>query len=143
MKKTVKANQMPRGRSMIWSPDAYKGKKQRKKRDIDTEYSEISASMGADHLPWSQDGSDMQPLSAMQYRSDASVAEYPIFADMNGELVLHILSVQPEFLVADIDGDGTSELILCVNGVDSAMSWCKLCSFRSGSLEETLHLTLN
>ena len=143
MKKAVKVNQMPRGRSMICSSDAYKGKKQRKKRDIDTEYSEISASMGADHLPWSQDGSDMQPLSAMQYRSDASVAEYPIFADMNGELVLHILSVQPEFLVADIDGDGTSELILCVNGVDSAMSWCKLYSFRSGSLEETLHLTLN
>ena len=56
MKKTVKGNQMPRGRSMICSSDAYKGKKQRKKRDIDTEYSEISASMGADHLPWSQDG---------------------------------------------------------------------------------------
>lgn len=51
MKKTVKGNQMPRGRSMIWSPDAYKGKKQRKKRDIDTEYSEISASMGAGYPP--------------------------------------------------------------------------------------------
>ena len=143
MKKAVKVNQMPRGRSMICSSDAYKGKKQRKKRDIDTEYSEISASMGADHLPWSQDGSYMQPLSAMQFGSDGSVAEYPIFADMNGEQALRVLGVQPDFLIADIDGDGTSEIILCLTGGSSDMSWCKVYSFRSGSLEETLHLTLN
>lgn len=116
MKKAVKVNQMPRGRSMICSSDAYKGKKQRKKRDIDTDYSEISASMGADHLPWSQDGSYMQPLSAMQFGSDGSVAEYPIFADMNGEQALRVLGVQPDFLIADIDGDGTSEIILCLTG---------------------------
>ena len=111
--------------------------------ELYAQYSEISASMGADHLPWSQDGSYMQPLSAMQYRSDGSVAEYPIFADMNGELVLRILGVQPDFLVADVDGDGTSEIILCLTGGSSDMSWCKVYSFRSGSLEETLHLTLN
>lgn len=111
--------------------------------ELYAQYSEISASMGADYLPWPQDGSYMQPLSAMQFGSDGSVAEYPIFADMNGELVLRILGVQPDFLVADVDGDGTSEIILCLTGESSDMSWCKVYSFRSDSLEEMLHLALN
>ena len=111
--------------------------------ELYAQYSEISASMGADYLPWSQDGSYMQPLSAMQFGSDGSVAEYPIFADMNGEQALRVLGVQPDFLIADIDGDGTSEIILCLTGGSSDMSWCNVYFFRSGSLEETLHLTLN
>ena len=111
--------------------------------ELYAQYSEISSSMGADYLPWSQDASYMQPLSAMQYRSDGSVAEYPVFADMNGEQALRILGVQPDFLIADVDGDGTSEIILCLTGGSSDMSWCNVYSFRSGSLEETLHLTLN
>ena len=111
--------------------------------ELYAQYSEISSSMGADYLPWSQDGSYMQPLSAMQFGSDGSVAEYPIFADMNGELVLRNLGVQPDFLIADVDGDGTSEIILCLTGGSSDMSWCNVYSFRSDSLEETLHLTLN
>ena len=111
--------------------------------ELYAQYSEVSSSMGADYLPWSQDGSYMQPLSAMQFGSDGSVAEYPIFADMNGELVLRNLGVQPDFLIADVDGDGTSEIILCLTGGSSDMSWCNVYSFRSDSLEETLHLTLN
>lgn len=111
--------------------------------ELYSQYSEISSSMGADYLPWSQDGSYMQPLSAMQFGSDGSVAEYPVFADMNGEQALRILGVQPDFLIADVDGDGTSEIILCLTGGSSDMSWCNVYSFHSGSLEETLHLTLN
>ena len=111
--------------------------------ELYSQYSEISSSMGADYLPWSQDGSYMQPLSAMQFGSDGSVAEFPIFTDMSGEMALRILGVYPAFLVADIDGDGISEMILCLTGVSSDMSWCKVYSFRSDSLEEMLHLALN
>lgn len=111
--------------------------------EVYSQYSDISSSVGADYLPWSQDVSYMNPLSAMQFDSDGSVTEFPIFTDMTGEMALRALTVQPEFLLADINGDGISEVILCLTGVSSSMSWCKVYSFDSGALEETLHLTLN
>lgn len=111
--------------------------------EVYRQYEEVSPSLGSDYLPWTQDTSFMQTLSALQFDSEGNVTEYPIYMDMTGEARLRIMGTQPVFLIADINGDNASELIVCTNAVNSLMSWCKVFTFTSGSAEEYLHILLN
>ena len=99
--------------------------------------------MGADYLPWNRDTSFLQAFSAFQFDDEGIMTAYPIYMDMTGEARLRIMETQPAFLIADINGDGASEVIACISAPSSLMSWCKVFSFTSGFPEEYLHISLN
>ncbi len=111
--------------------------------EVYRQYEEVSPSLGSDYLPWAQDASFMQTLSALQFDSEGNVMEYPVYMDMTGEAQLRIMGTQPAFLIADINGDNASEVIVCINAANSLMSWCKVFTFTSGFAEEYLHIFLN
>lgn len=107
------------------------------------QYEEISPFVGADYLPWNRDTGFMQSFSAFQFDDEGIMTAYPIYMDMTGEAQLRIMENQPAFLIADINGDGASEVIACINAPSSLMSWCKIFTFTSGFPEEYLHISLN
>ncbi len=107
------------------------------------QYEEISPFVGADYLPWNRDTSFLQTFSAFQFDDEGIMTAYPIYMDMTGEARLRIMETQPAFLIADINGDGASEVIACISAPSSLMSWCKVFSFTSGFPEEYLHISLN
>lgn len=107
------------------------------------QYEEISPFVGADYLPWNRDTSFMQAFSAFQFDNEGNMTAYPIYMDMTGEAQLRIMETQPAFLIADINGDSSSEVIACISAPNSLMSWCKVFTFTSGFAEEYLHISLN
>ena len=111
--------------------------------DVYHQYEEISPFVGADYLPWNRDTSFMQAFSAFQFDNEGIMTAYPIYMDMTGEARLRIMETQPAFLIADINGDGASEVIACISAPSSLMSWCKVFTFTSGFPEEYLHVSLN
>lgn len=107
------------------------------------QYEEILPIVGSDYLPWNRDSSFMQAFPALQFDDEGNMTAYPIYMDMTGEAQLRIMENQPAILIADINGDGASEVIACISAPSSLMSWCKVFTFASGFAEEYLRISLN
>lgn len=82
-------------------------------------------------------------LTAMQYGLSGEVEAFPVLCNMNGELLVRDLVYRPGWRVADIDGDGASEVIVGISASSSLMRYCEVYDLAQGTAKKTLHLSLN
>ena len=107
------------------------------------QYEKISPSLGSGYFPWTQDIRFMQALFAMQFDSAGNIIECPVYMDMTGASLLRNLSAFPDVLIADINGDASSEIVVCVNTFDSLSNWCKVFYLTSNLAEASFSISLN
>lgn len=68
----------------------------------------------------------------VQYDKTNNLMPYPLFCNMNGEYLIRDFKVTPNFLVCDIDGDGSIELVENINKASSAMRYTTVYRFKNG-----------
>ena len=103
----------------------------------------IEPSMGAGYVSWEGEESYVLSAYAMQYDAGGTAAAYPIFTNMTGQLNIRDYCGLPRCLVADIDADHASELVVSCMAASSVMSWCKVYELEREGPVQTMHMVLN
>lgn len=106
-------------------------------------YSIISETLGSTFLPPANQDDYLQALTVIQNDPAGNIRIFPVYTNMNGELLLRDFAYFPRWLISDVDGDGHSELILNITASSSTMCYCKVYRFEQSAVKETLHISLN
>ncbi len=93
--------------------------------------------------PWDGEQDLLQCLTSLQYDGNGNIIEVPVFGNMTGEQVLRPLRSQIQWVISDVDGDGASELVFCVEAVSSINSRYWVYDMEGGNLQNTLTIGLN
>lgn len=84
------------------------------------------------------DGTDYPPLANVQYDNQGGTAAFQLYYGHGGELTLRNEVCQPDYLVADIDGDGKVELVFNRDTPSSTFSYTKVYKLADHELSEVM-----
>lgn len=110
--------------------------------EVYAQWADVYADMGADYAPWEGESAYLQVLTAIQYDRTGALREFPVYANMTGELALRDISQPVSCLVADVDGDGLSECVAARTPPSSVTRWCTVYGLEQGAVTERMRLGL-
>lgn len=95
---------------------------------------------GFSYSPWPGETHFLHYLTTWQMDESGAITEFPLLANATGQPLLRSLTAQFRWLVADIDGCGTSELLFRLHTPSSLSSGYWVYEIKNGNISQRLHI---
>lgn len=113
--------------------------------DLDIEFYEIpapaeGAKAGLSYGIWTGESDYLHCMTTLQTDKSGTTVDVPVFANATGEQSLRRIASEFCWLVADIDGDSTSEVLFCVNAPSSLYGRYWVYGMEKGKVSQRLNV---